>query len=91
MAIQDIGNGVGIAHKTEQLGDVQLGDVLKIVYPTAKSIPRVEHLPNSDYASVPAAQSALSDRLAASLNAMDNKLRDEYLENTASNQGQLQL
>ncbi len=42
--IQDIGNGVGILHKGGALGQVRLGEVLKVVYPSARAEPSVEHL-----------------------------------------------
>ncbi|WP_183133492.1 DNA cytosine methyltransferase [Pseudomonas cannabina] len=44
MVIQDIGNGVGILHKSDALANVKLGETLKIKYPKITSAPLVEHL-----------------------------------------------
>ncbi|MDH0959112.1 DNA cytosine methyltransferase [Pseudomonas sp. o96-267] len=44
MTIQDIGNGVGILHKTDALEQVRLGEVLRVQYPSMKANPVVEHL-----------------------------------------------
>lgn len=41
--VQDIGNGVGILHKTDTLDHVRLGEVLSVVYPSLKSAPVIEH------------------------------------------------
>lgn len=64
MVIQDIGNGVGILHKHSALDGCDLGEVLKVRYPTAKATPEVEHL------SEPApAQSKLVQQLVAQAHA----------------------
>lgn len=44
MVIQDIGNGVGILHKTSALEQVRLGEILRVQYPSAKAQPVVERL-----------------------------------------------
>lgn len=88
MAIQDVGNGVGIIHKTDLLGDVQLGEVMRIVYPNAKATPNVERI--SRPAESPAPR-PLSDQLGASLDAMHEKLHGQEQHTTPAPQGELRL
>lgn len=82
VAVQDIGNGVGIIHKVEQLGEVQLGEVLRVVYPTAKASPKVERLSEGDLAASMAQRPrpALSEQLSNSLNAMNATLQEQELQ-----------
>ena len=42
--VQDIGNGVGILHKSDALSHVRLGEVLSIQYPTKRGAPDVRNL-----------------------------------------------
>ncbi|EPG8943940.1 DNA cytosine methyltransferase [Pseudomonas aeruginosa] len=43
--VQDIGNGVGIIHKSsETFQGVSLGDVIRVSYPSKRALPRVENL-----------------------------------------------
>ena len=88
MAIQDVGNGVGIIHITDLLGDVQLGEVMRIVYPSAKATPNVERI--SRPAESPAPR-PLSDQLGASLDAMHEKLHGQEQRTTPAPQGELRL
>lgn len=44
MAIQDVGNGVGILHKADALQQVRLGEILRVQYPSARAVPKVTHL-----------------------------------------------
>lgn len=61
MAVQDIGNGVGILHKSDALREVRLGEILKVQYPSSKAEPVVQRV-NSDPAPAtsPALQQALT-------------------------------
>lgn len=61
MAIQDIGNGVGILHKALTLGDIQLGESIKIRYPTAKSAPQIMKLEENAPAITPVAVAAIAE------------------------------
>lgn len=61
MAIQDIGNGVGILHKALTLGDIQLGEAVKIRYPTAKSVPQVIRFEQNAPAITPEAVVAIEE------------------------------
>lgn len=61
MTIQDIGNGVGILHKSSALEHVRLGEILRVQYPSSKAQPVVEHI-NSEPA--PAVSQSLAKVMA---------------------------
>ena len=42
--VQDIGNGVGILHRSDAMAHVRLGEIVKVVYPSIKQGPKVESL-----------------------------------------------
>jgi DNA (cytosine-5)-methyltransferase 1 len=44
MVVQDIGNGVGILHKHSALQGCQLGEMIKVKYPSAKAQPDVQRM-----------------------------------------------
>lgn len=92
VAIQDIGNGVGIAHKTDHLGDVQLGEVVRVVYPSAKATPTVERIdaPAPEHSPAPSSSQQLAS-LAANLSTMSEKMQEKESSEPSSTQGQLRL
>lgn len=61
MTIQDIGNGVGILHKSNALEHVRLGEILRVQYPSSKAQPVVERI-NSEPA--PAVSQSLAKAMA---------------------------
>jgi DNA (cytosine-5)-methyltransferase 1 len=66
--IQDIGNGVGILHKSSALSDVKLGEALIIQYPSVSGVPNIKHLDRPAPAVTPElveAQKAHADEVAA--------------------------
>ena len=66
MVIQDIGNGVGILHKSDSMDQVRLGEILRVQYPTAKSKPVVERIDSTPAPAVsPALQSVLAEQKLA--------------------------
>lgn len=68
MAIQDIGGGVGILHKTSALTDIALGESLIIQYPSVSGLPIIHHLDRPAPAVTPelvAAQKLEAEQAAA--------------------------
>lgn len=61
MTIQDIGNGVGILHKSSALEHVRMGEILRVQYPSSKAQPVVERI-NSEPA--PAVSQSLAKATA---------------------------
>lgn len=70
MVIQDIGNGVGILHRSDALREVRLGEILKVQYPSAKAEPVIHHI-NSDPA--PAVTPALQEAMNVSARAVSDQ------------------
>lgn len=44
MVIQDVGNGVGILHRSDALKNVRLGEIMRVQYPRLSGEPVVDHL-----------------------------------------------
>lgn len=73
MVVQNIGNGVGILHKSEALRHVRLGEILKVQYPSAKAQPLVEHVSEPAPAVTPVLQAAMNQH-AEHDNALTNQI-----------------
>jgi DNA (cytosine-5)-methyltransferase 1 len=79
MVIQDIGNGVGILHKSSALSDVALGEALIIQYPSISAVPHIKHLDRPAPAVTPelvAAQQLDAEETAA---AVSRERQEEQL------------
>ncbi|MBA1280321.1 DNA cytosine methyltransferase [Stutzerimonas stutzeri] len=74
MVVQDIGNGVGILHKSDALREVRLGEILKIQYPSAKKEPVVVRINSAPSPAITPALQAVMNSTADSDHAISRQL-----------------
>ncbi|HBP1166826.1 TPA: DNA cytosine methyltransferase [Pseudomonas aeruginosa] len=73
--VQDIGNGVGIIHKSsETFQGVSLGDVIRVSYPSKRALPRVENLTSKSSREISQELMAAAHEANAALQAAQQNL-----------------